>query len=220
MKVLVIGAKGSIGRRYCAILKHIGVKYEVWEYPKTPRLLLETYEGSVDMAIVASPTDTHGEYCGALMDMDMPFLCEKPLSKNIDVCMSLARKQKMYGLTKCNVVNNYWFLFNKLAPMKSIYYDYYNTGRDGIEWDLCQLIAYADERGLSFDYDTSSPIWTLKVDGAIVPYDRLEQSYIDMVYSWLHQQGDLLDLTDGLDMSLAVREYKIEHLNRHTSAKR
>lgn len=225
MKVLVVGGNGSIGQRYCAILRYLAVPFDVWDITgdvdrmNGPNMLRECCGHSFDRAIIAAPTPYHAAYCHALYDLETPFLCEKPLSKNLDQCEDLAYRDKRSS-TKGHVVNNYRFVFKKFKVRDSIEYNFYKTGGDGILWDLCQLIYIADSLGVDFHYKTSSPVWTLKTANKRIPYREIEKSYIYMIATWLKGGDGLWSINEGLHMSAAVQRFKRdENSHRNTSKK-
>ena len=183
MNVLLLGAEGSIGSRYAAILKHLRIKFT----PLEARDSLEAIPCNgtpVTHALVATPTETHIELCNQLLDMGLPFLCEKPLSMDVKASDNLLRRiRRMKLLDECHVVNNYCYALARHSPKQLISYDYYKTGNgnDGTNWDCCQLIYYAKKNKITYTIDTDSPIWILRVDGKDMPYRDIEESYINMV---------------------------------------
>jgi len=79
-----------MGRRYGAILKYLGhevVGIDIGN--KIPK--------NLDLAIVATPTDTHFEICKALSKKHYTYLCEKPISKNPKEIETLIRMEERYG---------------------------------------------------------------------------------------------------------------------------
>lgn len=192
MTTLVIGGAGSIGRRYCAILKHLN--YEFHAYDPVFNSELEDLDNiEFSRAIIACPTDLHTFYVDKLLPYGKPFLCEKPLSRSIEACKEVVRKDKnKLGY----VVNNYAYLTS--SPEM---YDYYNTGNDGIYWDVCQLI-YLNEKVKIL---TESPVWTVFSETGRVSYHALEQSYIQMIKDFVEEKYEnLWTLEDGMRMTESV----------------
>lgn len=72
MRVLVIGNKGSIGKRHSENLKALGVEVIGCDMGELPNY-------AVDFAIIASPTETHRNWIENLDLYGVPFLCEKPV---------------------------------------------------------------------------------------------------------------------------------------------
>ena len=191
MRVLVIGGLGSIGSRYVAILKYLGHEPIIQDI-KIHHSVQDITKREFDRAIIATPTDTHYDNCKVLIATGKPFLCEKPLSKNLKECEELTELDRnKFG----RVVINYAYITSK-----PIGYDYYKTGNDGLYWDCCQLIYLNPE----IDLQNSSPTWTLLNEHKeVVPYYELERSYITMVKDWMADNCDF-DLECGAEMTNAV----------------
>ena len=216
MRVLLIGSRGSIGRRYMSILNYLGIEvegYDTLDHGHVIRDFHNEHDDSFDKAIIASPTLTHYFYCKKLLEMNKPFLVEKPLSRFPGECADLiALDKNKLGRIVCN------YLY-ALDGHKPAFYDYYNTGGDGVLWDLSQLI-YMNPK---IEISTRSPIWKLmRDDGVRVTYDELESSYIFMVKDFLDVDNlghadRLWTLEDGLRMTEAVRLREIDEIqmNEH-----
>lgn len=205
---LLIGGNGSIGRRYQAILRYLNKPVLVWDQED-----VALPEQPFARAIVCSPTSTHYEYCKLLIAAKKPFLCEKPLSKFVNECEDLvrrARRDQVIG----RVVNNYEYVLRDV-PRGNMFFDYYNTGKDGVFWDCCQLI-YMDP---NVEIRTTSPRWHLNRGGRWIRYKELENSYIQMIKHFVNGKYDYMwSLQDGVDMTKAVLErMEREDRNRHTS---
>ena len=202
MKVLVIGGYGSIGRRYCAILKYRNIKHQVYDTADYDGDFVWPPPFHYDRAIIATPTHTHFEICEKLMADKTPFLCEKPVSKDIDECKRLWRLSKKHPKLG-RVVCNYKYLL-KLMDIKTVYdlqYNYYNSGPDGILWDCCQLIHILKDVVIKND----SPRWNLIINNHWARYRWLENSYVEMLDDWLGGHEDRLwDLEDGYQMTKKV----------------
>lgn len=197
MRILVVGGLGSIGSRYVAILKYLGHEAIVYDCQNPvcdpygdPIIDLQEF----DKAIIATPTDTHYDWCKRLVAIGKPFLCEKPLSKSLKECEELVTlDENKLG----SIVMNY-----ASVVLKPKGYDYFRTGNDGKYFDCCQLIYLNPD----IDIQTTAPTWTLIDEGgAPVSYYELERSYIDMVRDWLAGTYGYT-LTDGVKMTKAVLE--------------
>lgn len=199
--ITVIGGQGSMGKRYCAILRWLQCNYQS-----------QDLKGGCSLAdarrseawIIASPTDSHFGWCKKAIEHGIPFLCEKPLSKSIDECaelIDLADEHDAEGY----VVNNYHYAIRNLKKSSEpkLQYDYYNHGKDHYLWDCCQLLNINGEVKLNFD----SPTWEFLVDGCKVPYNTIERSYIEMVDDFVEGESEnLWDLNEALDMTIAVHK--------------
>lgn len=183
--ISVIGGLGSIGRRYCAILKSLGVEYSVYDTASESHSVWN----SCEKAIIATPTETHYQWASFCQSAGITFLVEKPMSKRVSECEAM---QGWNGY----VVNNYAY-----CVQRPTLYDHYNTGKDGVEWDCCQLI-YLNPR---ITIKTESPEWILMGPGKRVNYSDLERSYIEMVSDFVNgNYGNLWTMKDGLEMTKAV----------------
>lgn len=215
LKVLVIGGLGSIGKRYRAILDYLGVK-NICHDTANPTgyrhgLMDVLREEKFTHAIVASPTPTHYRYCMELIGLKIPFLCEKPLSADLDQCKKI-RDDAASRRVKGHVVCNYKFLMERYnVKHKPRYYNFYNTGRDGVEFDCCQLIYLNPDITLCNTY----PVWTLRTDMGDMSYAIMEHQYVVMLKDWLSGGKNCWTLDDGVKMTEAVNGY----LSRNSSQK-
>lgn len=201
--IALIGHKGSIGRRYGAILSALKVEWEGLDDPNGIEL-----EPKYEKAIIATPTDTHYHVAIDCIEKRIPFLVEKPLSMAEAQCRDLANRAKERGV-KANVVCNYAILHEeqKLEPIRETEFDYYHTGKDGPLWDVCQLIYLHKGKPDDFHLGTQSPVWTLRWNGIRMTRDDHEWAYVQMIQRWL-KGGKLYTLDDGLRMTQKVNEYE------------
>jgi hypothetical protein len=172
----LIGGLGRIGRRYQAILEHLDIPYKIIEVGDH----LSWYP--IEKAIIATPTETHFEIADECRAIGVPYLLEKPPTKDLDQATRLSAFGK--GLTPGFIVNNYAFLSEEPwwpQDIRSITYDYYNTGPDGLKWDLCQLLWIAKMKRASFCGRSVSPKWRVTINDEFVMYEELENAYIKMV---------------------------------------
>lgn len=217
MKVLLIGGAGSIGKRYRAILRYLGADCIILDPEGTKKttkeIITEITHLRCDRAIIASPTHTHYEYAVALLNLRIPFLCEKPLSKNLKECQHLVELQREKEVL-AYVVNNYQFVLDKTGS--KIVYDYFYHGRDEPLWDCCQLI-YLDPKA---EINNSSAVWLLYNHHRRINYRDLEVSYIEMVEAFMADLiPELWTLQQGMDMTEAVyRRARHEGLGWNSSA--
>ena len=181
MNVLVVGAEGNMGRRYCAILLSLGhtpIKFDIHN---------EWAPIDCDHVIVATPTPSHA---GILYEVfkattrETHVLCEKPITREL---LSLST---MYELAKENkshlyCVNQYAYL-----PEAEVFtlsngftsYDYYKSGDDGTAWDCFQLFALA-KSGISLA--RSSPIWKCRINGVPIDIRNMDAAYVTMIEDFL-----------------------------------
>jgi hypothetical protein len=198
MKVLLVGGFGKIGSRYNAILKHLGVDFDIYDPIYSVDIDLQKF----DKFIIASPTDTHHEWCMRAIEYRKPFLVEKPLSKSIEQCQEIVDlAHNIPGFVVCNykyVVNTN--LSWKLRGRGQLMYDYYNPG-DSLNWSCSQII-YLDPAAV---LKTDSPIWRFRVNRSFIDYKVLEKSYVSMIRDFVEgNYAPLWTVEDGLKMTQAV----------------
>lgn len=204
--IALIGGAGSIGRRYQACLNHLKVPFRVLEAGES----FEDLKG-ITKAIIATPTDTHISWCERLAKENIPFLCEKPLSTK-----SSEIKELMKLDPKAWVVNNWAFLmramhFNWGGPFNEIEYDFFNTGKDGLIWDVCQLIELAILYEAKLTVKTNSYFWNVHISRQPVHYSAIEASYPQMLEAFLDDRTDLLwNLTHALQMTETCEQIEKE----------
>lgn len=197
MKILLLGGNGSIGRRYQAVLRSLGYEFDVYDNPRHE-------PGSKSFVgynhfIIATPTHTHLTYLQELSTYDhAAILCEKPLSK-VPAEIKKFKSLSAYIDQKVFVVNNYNYL--PYAP-RNLSYNFFNTGRDGLIWDVCQLVYLAFKNKVDLEVKRESPWWDFKWGQFQVPYAEIERSYSMMVRAFLiGEYSRLWDMTDALKMS-------------------
>lgn len=203
MSVLLVGANGSIGQRYKTILEMMGQRTRCVDLPRGASF--ETYyefckDPQVKEIIIASPTDTHLDWIEACCQAEKPFLCEKPLSKDLKSLVELQKNYQPTGYVVCN----YTYIIQ--SPLKEIEYNFFKTGRDGLTWDMCQLIYLAYRYNGSLTVKTDSPFWTLSVDKVEIPYRKLEESYHSMLIDFFGQRKRLWPFAMGVEMTKVVGE--------------
>lgn len=203
--IALFGGLGSIGRRYAAILDFYQVPFTVFDKDLTvPKWSL------FEKVIIATPTNTHLEVLSTI-PKSKTVLCEKPVDKDPN---KIPNRKNLY------VVNNYLYLMRSEGflidgnRIESITYDFYNTGKDGVLWDCCQLI-YLDPDA---DIKTRSPFWRLEVNGQEVSYYNLERSYAQMLLDFVEDKTDnLWNWEDAREMSRAVIEREELFFNADTN---
>lgn len=183
MKILVIGHRGSTGRRYSKILLDMGndvIGYDIDEISKGYHI------PSADRSIIATPTSTHIFYAQLMQDRGIPYLVEKP------ACATHYDVDSMTG----HMVNNWCFVFpyTVLKPgSHTIIYRNSKTGNEGYWYDTCQLHILSNRTGSIIKrkggFDTT-------VDGVRVTLDDIEESYVRMIRSWLLDDGNVWMISD------------------------
>lgn len=188
-KPLIVGANGTMGRRYAAILRHLHITpicRDVLDPDPEP--------GSYDSVIIATPTNKHVNDVIWYGRYGVPILCEKPFSTDITEIRSFAERHPDIQL---NLVNQYKSLdYHASEGITS--YDYFNSGKDGLAFDCVSILALA--RG-PVHLDSRSPVWSCWLNGAHVKIERMDNAYIQMIRTWL-----MGNLDTGIDYILEAHE--------------
>jgi len=179
-KIAVIGGFGNMGRRYCSILRFLGVDHYIIDL-KTDRMIQPNTTG----LIVASPTDSHYGVINEFSGFSLPILCEKPLAKNREEFNTILNYP---GQLRMINQYEYWFKSKQYThnSKKSghTFYGYYNSGGDGINWDCINIIGLSnsDSVNLSNEY----PIWECWINGVRIPREEMDEAYIWNIEDWLN----------------------------------
>lgn len=201
-----------MGKRYKAVLDYLEIENIGIDAG-------EDVPKDFDRAIIATPTDSHAMWCLEMIRRKKDFLCEKPLSRSlesIDNIIKQAKKKKVDGRMVCN-----WaFVRDEFKPIRSakhISYDCYNTGNDGFEWDLIQLIYLADGSG-SMYFDNNSPIFHCSIDFHKINRQDIDVSYVRMIDNWIKNKKLLWSLEDAREATKKVLKYMEIHGNSDTNS--
>jgi len=201
--LLLLGGNGSIGTRYKTILEYLNKPFIIHDSP-TEKFDYKMWEGKLTRAIVATPTEAHTECCLELIKWKIPFLCEKPLTKKADEAFFLQKKAEQQNVP-AHIVCNYSFLlgvFNYPKLPKYISYDFFNTGKDGLIWDVCQLVYMAYSLQATLRAEKKSYYWHFTLDDKDVMYRHIEESYLMMVRAFMNGAYDLLwNMQDAVKMT-------------------
>lgn len=170
---LILGSMGSMGKRYQAILKHLGIPFETYDVRDNTGFGFKDYE-RFSHFILATPTDTHKMWVRALDKYEKPIFCEKPLSTNMDDVEFILNSKSPLTMQ----MQYAYFDRDELFAEGASWYDYYNHGKDGLVWDCFQIIALA--RG-EVSLKESSPIWSAGINGQPIDLRQMDKAYIWMV---------------------------------------
>ena len=196
--VLLVGHRGNMGRRYAAILDCLGVNWIGTEnlaedYPNSISVHDRFLDTIFSHIIVATPTDTHTSILRYLHTFPGPVLCEKPITKDVNYEMVLP-----YYPNNLFMVNNYNFIEfhnDQQNDYNITWYDFYNSGKDGLAWDCLQLIVL--DNGGMLQFKNESPVWSAGIDGLKIVRDSIDRSYVKMIDAFIsnrdHQLWDARD---------------------------
>jgi hypothetical protein len=178
MSICIVGCFGNMGLRYGAILAHLGIDWVGSDYADKSPPVADNY-------IVATPTRSHAEVIIEikLNAPDSRILCEKPISKKVTDFNALDKWADTIFM-----VNNYAYLANPKSYGQT-YYNYYNTGSDGINWDCIQLYHLSYGRYL---VENNSPLWKCEINGWPIARDEIDTSYVLMVKDFLSDTPEKL----------------------------
>ena len=167
---LLMGYRGSIGARYAAILKSLGVDFFGVEVddPVPPFIY--------DSVIIATPTHMHCEHVMAFADQQTPILLEKPLSTDLKQALEICDMLDQAN-TPVRMVNQYRHITAAFGTGETAY-DYYRSGKDGLHWDTISLIALATG---DVSLKQESPYWQATLNGKELTHLMVERAYIDMI---------------------------------------
>jgi len=179
--ILVIGAKGNMGQRYCRILELFDQRYFEFDIDHDIRDLRQWARIS-DGCIIASPTDTHCEMISKIyyFNHDIKFLVEKPLSKDISEVEKLL-SPSLFPNMHVTLINQYKYMFKDDDEGRT-YYNFFKTGNDGLAWDCVSIIGLA--RG-DIEIRNDSPIWDCMINGSTLDLGKVDMSYVKMLKAWL-----------------------------------
>lgn len=202
MKVLLVGSDGSMGKRYQAILKRMGA--EVMCKDKYDVINRSHYDWS-DRAIIATPTKTHVRFAEHLISMgNKPILCEKPISKNLEDTKHVLEIAKKYNVP-FEMTRQYEHIYEPGSEGKT-FYDFYNTGKDGLIWDCIQIIGLA--RG-EVRINNESPVWDCQINGVDVSEANINQSYVSFMNRWVNQPSGNFD--DIFKYHNKTKHFEVRH---------
>ena len=199
-KVGVAGCNGNMGRRYVAILKHLGIEYHGWDYADYMPHELQFNSKLDDCThfIIATPSINHIENIRYLASFDRPILCEKPIALEKKDLLELEVIYEKHRELKLLMVNNYYYAYRHSGGKNRFHettsYDYYNTGGDGLALDCIQLLRYANGRII---IKNTSPRWQCEINGVKIERASIDDSYIAMINDFIKTSDYYPDKKNG-----------------------
>lgn len=179
MSVLLVGANGSMGQRYQAILKFLDVDCVPMD-KQHDEIALKYQAGKADAIILATPTGTHCKFIEKFAQFNVPILCEKPLSKNKDELIDILHLASINNLP-LSMMLQYEILDDAYGEGLS-YYNFFRHGSDGLYWDCLQIIGLA--RGEVLIHE-NSPVWTCRLNGKSISLSDMDLAYVKFVENWM-----------------------------------
>lgn len=209
-----------MGKRYQAILKYLEVPFIGFDLKTSPtkpfiEWILNQPLKIVD-AIIASPTETHEFYLGAMLGYGVKrILCEKPISASSKILSSILR-----SMNNRHVKLDMMFQYAELNPASleasdHTIYDYFRHGSDGLFWDCVQLLALAES---TIELRETSPHWKCILNGRILKLSEMDDAYVSIVKKWksgvLETNWEAVVRGHVLAEKLTTGEMTIDELNR------
>lgn len=213
-KCLVIGALGSIGRRYVKILENLGCEVFSADINDGYAISMASFNAhSIMRVIVASPTDTHLKYMEILEDTNAHVLIEKPvlMTKEQYVCLSDRVK------SKTRMVSN-WLWLPSVFPipgMNVIYYNYFDQGKEKYEFNMAQPIYLGKKQSV---FKNDSTVFRCSINSYQVFTEDVQRSYISMIEEWIKEpeENRLWTLEDSYKMTEKI--WRFEHERKELAA--
>lgn len=172
-RIAIIGSEGSMGKRYQAILRDLNVSVDLFDIHNWGQI---TETVGIEGIIIASPTHCHFENIREVARLNIPILCEKPIAQTMFDLNNILELN--LNLT---MVNQYDFI-EGVHGVGPSYYDYFHTGKDGLQWDCINIIGLANDEIYIND---QSPTWQCQINGKKLTLEDVYNSYISMVKAWL-----------------------------------
>lgn len=175
--ILLVGSEGSMGKRYKAILEYLGQDYICKD---VDQWVSDEAWSKITASIIAAPTESHTKYirwCGELG----PVLCEKPITKSMNELEQTLHMCRQEGI-KLTMMMQYQVFDSPLNEGHS-YYNYYNTGKDGLNWDCIQILGLARS---SVTIANNSPIWECQINGQKIDRAKMDWAYLEFTKNWLN----------------------------------
>lgn len=213
MKVLVLGCMGNMGRRYTAILDHLGVEHEGID------ILSSHMPAKLDFThvIIATPTDTHLEMLSAYSTTGLKILCEKPLSTDRFDALESTLLTCTTNDTEVYMVNNYEYLTDRIYDddlHDSTKYNYYNSGKDGLIWDCIQLFRL---RKHSIRLEAKDPVWHVAINGSHLCREDVDESYFLMIQDFVKDKMPMQSYKELVDLHKEVSEHHARYIQSDSS---
>lgn len=133
-----------------------------------------------DAFIIASPTMAHEGHIEWFSQFKKPMLCEKPICVGIP---ELAIKNTNLIQMVCQY--KYLSPYDFYRDNDTSYWDYWNSGRDGLVWDCIQVIGLAKNK---ITLENTSPKWRCKINNHTYQIQSMDFAYIEMIKKWLNKE--------------------------------
>jgi hypothetical protein len=179
VSVVILGANGSMGKRYQSIFRYLGVGFHAMDVGYTDAQVDAAVSASQGV-VIATPTGTHSRIIQRLAPLRKPILCEKPVIQD-----TAELKQVLELLADARTPFRMMFQYSVLSEPGRIgrtSYNYFRHGSDGLVWDCMQIIGLA--RG-PISLREESPVWSCVINGQTLNSRHMDAAYIAYVQTWL-----------------------------------
>jgi hypothetical protein len=187
----VIGCNGNMGKRYSAILTSLGIEWEGFDVG-------DTVDKNLNYYLIATPTGTHTKILGSLghEDKRQYFMIEKPVCTLTSVTPQRELMPVRSAIDRGNfvcMVNQYAYYPGVMSASGDTFYDFYNSGNDGLGWDCIQIIHLAGGR---IRLGNQSPVWHCSINGIELNRQELDRCYVRMITDFLSDRKNLWEWND------------------------
>jgi hypothetical protein len=157
--------------RYTAILDYLGRPWVgVDLYDKIPDV-------EYSQILICTPTDSHyGDIRLLCSRFKVPILCEKPITR---VPHELADLLSLdIDLSMINQYNSMMRPYPFMEEPGRSHYNYFRSGKDGIEWDCINIIGLSDTPPT---LTNKSPLWDCKINGQQLNLGDMDSAYVKQI---------------------------------------
>lgn len=218
--IAIIGANGSMGKRYQAILKFLDVPFLCFDVDKPHEEILKMCVRCKGGVILCTPTDTHAKFLHDLITLKVDkILCEKPITKDLNDLEDIYARAKEADITLTMVMQYSCPLLIGRHNVGDTYYDYFRHGNDGLYWDCFQIIALAEG---AIDLQESSPVWKCMINGKVLSIANMDKAYVWFIDMWLkgkikQDPKDIIIMHQKVDILARGASAANQSINRHSS---
>ncbi len=130
MNLVVIGGKGSIGKRRATILQDMGHKVKVLDVDDS---ITPTVLSKFDAVFICSPSAMHYDHLLTTLNANVPFFCEKPLCislRDAHAICEIILPTSLVNMVACNVrfTEEYKYLKSAIANIGQPLYTFAEFG--------------------------------------------------------------------------------------------
>ena len=190
--ILLIGSEGNMGQRYQAIMKYLDIPYVCSDIN-----ILTDWNRDYHSYLICTPTNDHYEQIKQCSKFGKPILCEKAITKDPSRLIEL--------IDTCDfaMVNQYKYLVDPTAKGDT-YYNYFRTGKDGLNWDCINIIGLSKTPAKIMN---KSPIWSCMINGQELSIKDMDLAYCKMIDRWYKKPYTNKDYIEKAHMKVIEKYY-------------